>query len=208
MLRNPPLRKGRNDSEWRAPARAGASGACVGRASNAAQTTQEVWAALSGKRQPALTEHDTNEEDAEHFMRYAMAVPEGFVWDMDVGDVEAAILHTTGSAPGPDGVPYAAWRSVSTLVAPVLHRILRGVVEGTLSLPADFNVSTMVFLPKMVPVGMCDTFSAEVDALRPLTLADIGPKALALTVNRRLSEHGDLAAEGVRPSPIPRRQLV
>lgn len=135
---------------------AGASGACVGCAGlntdgHAALTTQEIWQVLSGKWQPVFTDNDTNDEGAEHFMQYAMAVPDAFVWDMEVGDVEAAILRTIDSAPGPDGVPYAAWRSVATLVAPVLHRILQGVVAGTLSLPAGFNLSTMVFLPKLVP---------------------------------------------------------
>lgn len=72
-------------------------------------------------------------------------------------------------------------------MAPILLRILEGVVDGSLSLPRGFNLSTMTFMPKAIPVGLAETSSTDVVGLRPLTLTSTGPKILALSVNGKLA---------------------
>lgn len=87
--------------------------------------------------------------------------------------------------PGPDGVPYAAWRAQFGRVAPVLHVALSGGSAGAST--CAFNRITMAYLPKCIPAGAVEVFSAEVCASRRLTLTDTCPKIVALSVNDRLA---------------------
>lgn len=65
----------------------------------------------------------------------------------------------------------------------------------------------MVFLPKVIPTGLSEVFSAEVEALRPLTLTDTGSKVLALTANRRLSELATTTVVAQQRGLVPGRSL-
>lgn len=106
----------------------------------------------------------------------------------DLGRRSRERAHAHYSIPGPGGVPSAAWRAQVDVVAPVLREAPTAVLEGRVSILVGFNLSTMVFLPKVVPVGVVDVFSAEVSSTRPLALTDARAKILALRVNVRLSE--------------------
>ena len=47
-------------------------------------------------------------------------------WTPSEEDVESAIAHCDHSAPGPDGIPFEAFKAVPKLAAKVLHKVLLG----------------------------------------------------------------------------------
>ena len=49
-------------------------------------------------------------EEADFFLDYSQAVPDGFRWGVDLDAFLALLDATHDSAPGPDGVPYSAWK--------------------------------------------------------------------------------------------------
>ena len=48
--------------------------------------------------------------------------PQG--WRINKGHVLRAIKITNDSAPGPDGIPYAAWRAIAHTATPILHAVI------------------------------------------------------------------------------------
>ena len=75
------------------------------------------------------------------------------IWDLSLSDVERAIRRSGNSAPGPDGIPYSAWRACRSFAAPVLFAALIQMTSahGLDVLQTDyedFNQSILTFLPK------------------------------------------------------------
>lgn len=65
-------------------------------------------------------------------------------------DILGVMRRGRQSAPGPDGVPYAAWAAASFAGARILLRLLMATTAGGRGPPA-FNAGRLVFLPKPTP---------------------------------------------------------
>ncbi|CAK0876187.1 unnamed protein product, partial [Prorocentrum cordatum] len=68
-------------------------------------------------------------------------------------DISAAIRQAKNCSPGPDGIPYGAWRALGSLAVDTLHNALRDLAspDGQRILEQDFpdfNESLLFFLPK------------------------------------------------------------
>ena len=77
-------------------------------------------------------------------------------WIVTQDDVEKAILCSNNSAPGPDGIPYMAWRKAGRLAVAIIHGALHQIQRDSFKvehLPMDFNTSFLCCLPKS-PLGM------------------------------------------------------
>ena len=81
----------------------------------------------------------------------------------DVDDFKDHLLHTKDSAPGPDGIPYAAWRAFPSLSAVTLRDDLQLIASDLNERPCQVGV----WIPKAQigntadffrPLGMADTF--------------------------------------------------
>lgn len=57
-----------------------------------------------------FTARPVDEERMKHFLRYSVEAPPSFDCHIGGGVIASAIVRTLDSRPGPDGVPYAAWR--------------------------------------------------------------------------------------------------
>lgn len=86
-----------------------------------------------------FTAWDVDDSAMELYLAYVVEVPADFDWPIGVATVAGAIERTSDSTPGPDGVPYAAWRSQASAVAPVIHVALIGVTDGKFGLPPETN---------------------------------------------------------------------
>ncbi len=87
---------------------------------------------------------------------------DGEAWRVRRSDVRRAVSMAGSSSPGPDGIPYSAWRLLGPLAIDVLHGALTelSAEQGQESLlaafPGDsagntaFNEATMVFIPRKV----------------------------------------------------------
>ena len=96
-----------------------------------------------------------------------------------------SLRRAKNSAPGPDGLPYAAWLACGDSGASTLHGILLDVCDGRI--PATpFNDTNIVFLPKSdvcCPGGLI----AAPGATRPLGLKNTDNKAIAATLASALA---------------------
>jgi hypothetical protein len=71
-------------------------------------------------------------------------------WRLTRAHILQAISSSNDSAPGPDGIPYRAWRACVEVAAPILQDVatwLQGPGTDSL-LPDDFNRSFLCCLPK------------------------------------------------------------
>ena len=99
-------------------------------------------------------------------------------WKVRLAHVKKAIKITNNSSPGPDGIPYVAWRKAADIAAPILVDVSRCLQkddwEDTLRRhvnengEADFNFSILCCLPKK-EVGETDdgTPTSTLTALAP-----------------------------------------
>ena len=91
------------------------------------------------------------------------------------------------SCPGPDGVPYAAWRGAGELIAGVVHGALCAVFEGGEDLPEQFNEANMVLPPKGEVEAGATWVSKPASDTRPLSLSNTDSKIFALMTKRNLA---------------------
>jgi hypothetical protein len=85
------------------------------------------------------------------------------------------------SAPGPDGISYAAWAAADEKGIDLLYRCLLHLCSG-FSAPDWFNLSLMVFIPKGAD-GSISSVEAKPSDLRPLTLSNSDQQLLSLALN-------------------------
>ena len=99
-------------------------------------------------------------------------------------DYIKTLFFTKDSSPGPDGIPYAAWRLVPSLSARAMRDFLQDVLDDQLSPP----VSVQAWIPKAKlgptadffrPLGMPSTFERVVDG----TIASYLVKFVASTLH-------------------------
>jgi len=91
------------------------------------------------------------------------------------------LSHLPHSAPGPDGIPFAALRSIKHLLAPILWDVVQGMISGTELPYVNFNLAFLTLLPKT------DAEILDPGNTRPLSIVD--------TVNRLLASIFQVALE-------------
>jgi exonuclease III len=62
--------------------------------------------------------------------------------------VEQYINQTNNSTPGPDGIPFEAYRILSHITAPLILNLLEQLADPALQLPPGFNHSLLFLIPK------------------------------------------------------------
>ena len=146
-------------------------------------------------------------------------------WLISRTDIEKAIRNTTKSAPGPDGIPYAAWRALGPLAVDALHQAAQ-TLEGSEGLAqlgdafplngdmrSDFNAAIMVFVPKAAPLrseaGVSYTTAND---LRPLSKVNIDSRllasALCIRIEPLLERVLSDMQQGFLPGRSPLRNVV
>ena len=93
------------------------------------------------------------------------------------------IRRLENSAPGPDGVPYAAYKAIYDTSAAVFSECLGDGLSGD-DLPDEMAESLLIFIPEG------DSSAAEAfhpGEVRPLTLGNTDAKIIAMALNFGLS---------------------
>ncbi len=132
-------------------------------------------------------------------------------WLLSVQDIIKAINKAPNTMPGPDGIPYRAWKRLGPFGADMLHRAalalsqedaqhaLRRAESGQALNSHSFNVGNMVFLPKK-PAGV----SPELGEY--FTAADVRPLVIVNTDNRLIANALRLKLEPTLPRWISQDQ--
>ena len=99
-------------------------------------------------------------------------------------DVVTAVRRSNNSSPGPDGIPYAAWRRMGEEGFDVLYAAAQEIVDDDSCWRAsrkypNFNESTLLFLPKK-PIDSVDGMDVfEPSGVRPLNVTNTDNRILA-----------------------------
>ena len=89
-----------------------------------------------------------SDEERNDFLRlYNKKIGEIFL--PSIKDIAGTIKSNKNTTPGPDGVPFAAWRSNTDISAPVLHRVLTALANGDKP-PKHYNLGLLFLLPNMI----------------------------------------------------------
>eukprot|EP00959_Pyramimonas_sp_CCMP1952_P113167 2365398-Pyramimonas_sp.AAC.1 len=91
------------------------------------------------------------------------------------------IRSLNNSAPGPDGLPYMAWKK-TPIAAQVLLNVTIEIMRG-LPVPMDFNESLLIFTPKGSEPEDRQTVTRLAKATRPLSLKNTDCKIVAAMGN-------------------------
>ena len=120
-------------------------------------------------------------------------------WDVTHEDIEAAIKQSSNSMPGPDGIPYHAWRILGKLGIGILHdaasvlscsdnkdllqQAYRDEVVGE---GHNFNLSSLICLPKKA-AGSDEEVGSYFDpeGTRPLSIVNTDNRLIASAVRLR-----------------------
>ena len=117
--------------------------------------------------------------------RWCRKFNDGFTTVPDTNDFVKFLRRAKRSAPGPDGLPYAAWRAAGHAAASTLCAVEQHLRSG-LSMGLEFSESLTCFLPK----GECDGDSIEIirnpTDVRPLGLKNTDNKAICAVWSRLL----------------------
>jgi hypothetical protein len=105
--------------------------------------------------------------------RYNKRVKPELCKEVTLDSVLYAINHSGNTAPGPDGIPFAAWRAAPDLAAPVLLKVFRAISSGQPP-PSGFNNGLLFLLPKKKTGLVSDT--------RPLSVTNTDNRLIAATV--------------------------
>ena len=123
-------------------------------------------------------------------------------WDITLEHVVRAIKLAPKTAPGPDGIPYLAWKRLGDFGADILfhavgrlgehdaHSALCGMAGASGEDDHDFNLGNMVFLPKK-PAGT-DPVLGDF-----YTAADVRPLVIVNTDNRLMANAVRIAMEPI-----------
>ena len=99
-------------------------------------------------------------------------------------DVSTVLKNLPVSASGPDGVPFAAWGSISDILAPIVLDTVLGMIAGR-EVPYDkFNEAFFVCLPKV------ESEILEPGSTRPLSVVDSINRILASVFRISLERAG------------------
>ena len=92
------------------------------------------------------------------------------------------------SAPGPDGIPYGAYRCAGGLGSQFVNNAYRALWEGG-AVPDHFAESRTVFIPKPSDIDDNGRIIRSPDALRPLTWCNCDRKLLTSAISRGLHRY-------------------
>ena len=178
--------------------------------------------ALRTHWEPTFTRRTINAHCLEQWLAEDATAPNGLrgavqpllrthsAWHVRCRDVRRAIEMSSASAPGPDGIPYAAWRRLGPFAVDVLHQALQalsceGGMEALLqAFPLDaegnteFNQAILAFIPKKLPQRQ-----GELEYFLP---ADVRPLSIVNTDNRLLASAVRLRVEPLLAEAVSRDQ--
>ena len=121
-------------------------------------------------------EEKIEEREMEEYLHSYNKTIQSTVDKPDLSLVIDTIMHTNNSSPGPDGIPFVAWRKVATLAGPIFVEVIEALGEG-IAPPKDFNHATLFVLPK-------ENFNYLVKKTRPISVPNTANRIISTTIKR------------------------
>ena len=121
----------------------------------------------------------------EDILRYVQQAPDDIRWTIDKTEFDDLTALKKDSAPGPDGIPYGAYKCAGNLGSQFPFNAYRALLEGG-TVPDHFAESRTVFIPKTSDIDDNGRIIRSPDAFRPLTLCNCDCKLLTSAICRGL----------------------
>ncbi len=111
------------------------------------------------------------------------------------------------SAPGPDGIPYSAWRTAGPAFYDIMFSAFSSFISGA-CLPEGFNACNLAFIPKGDDPHDDRLVARTPATTRPISLSNTDNKFFALAINRPLAEAARVTVHPRQRGFVQGRSLV
>ena len=134
-----------------------------------------------------FTEKPIDQRGAKEFLRkWAVQLPT-IQWELGEDEFAKVLSKTGDTAPGPDGIPYAAWRGAPKEVTKLLFQAYTSWIQGA-EVPDDFNFAFLVLIPKGDHTEDHQLVARAPGDTRPLSLSNSDSKVLANALRATIEE--------------------
>ena len=133
---------------------------------------------------------------ADYLQRYGKRV-EGIIAIPGAKSIAKVIRRTNNSAPGPDGIPFRAWKAVGELASLVLAKVLQALAQG-IQPPKGFNHGLLFLIPK--------DGTLEVTDYRPISVPNSVNRIISATIYQAIVPACQ-AIVSARQTAMPGRQI-
>ena len=136
-------------------------------------------------------------------------------WAIGLKEVKTALRKSPNSAPGPDGLTFAAWRGLGRLAEECLHAALHSLMDTNapqqldVYFGDDFNLGLLVLIPKK-PAGVLadgEVFYSPAD-VRPLSVVSCDNRILANAVRLKLEPIFGAWVSPMQRGFLPGRSMI
>ena len=114
-------------------------------------------------------------------LRYVQKAPDDIRWTIDRTEFDELIAVKKDSAPGPDGIPYGAYRCAGGVSVRNSSLMLTELFSEGGTVPEHFAGTRTVFISKASDIDGNGRFIRSPGTLRPLTLCNCDCKLLTCT---------------------------
>ena len=161
----------------------------------------------------------SEEKSCQHNMHDKILGGKDDKWKVRPRHIKRAIDMTGQSAPGPDGIPFKAYRNLGLLSQNVLWRALEDLsnpgaedrLKKYMTGPGGhctFNESLMVFLPKKASGSLNGTDFFDPSDTRPLSIVNTDNRIMASAVRLVIEPILDLAVSDAQQGFLAGRSLI
>jgi len=166
-----------------------------------AKELEEYWQEIFKKKEvdeKRLREWLKEECDEEGSVKSLLLGVESKDWALEHHHAKKAIDNSGDSAPGPDGIPYVAWRKLGVMGQSLIFRATKELMlpEGIAKMREaygqdgedqhQFNEAIMAFLPKKPCATMGTIEVYEAGGTRPLSIVNTDNRLIASTLRMAL----------------------
>jgi exonuclease III len=152
------------------------------------QSCPEVAAELLENHwKPVFAEKTITAEAAVLLMPFIQQVPPNLKWIVDREGFYEVMARPRDSAPGPDGIPFGAWRAAGVVLYDIMYEAFVSFTNGN-PLPEQFNDCNLAFIPKGDNPHDQHLVARTPNTTRPISLSNTDSKYFALALNRPLAE--------------------
>jgi hypothetical protein len=146
-------------------------------------------------------------ESASMVMPFTQAVPQGIRWVADKEGFFEVMAKPRDSAPGPDGIPFGAWRAAGPKLFDVMFNAFSSFMQGA-PLPEGFNECNLAFIPKGEDPNDAHLVARTPNTTRPISLSNTDSKYFALALNRPLAEAAKVTVHPRQRGFVQGRSLI
>jgi len=156
---------------------------------------------------PVFAAKSIEAEAALPIMQFTQAVPPGLLWTIDREGFHEVMAKPRDSAPGPDGIPFGAWRAAGPAFFDIMFAAFSSFMSGA-CLPEGFNDCNLAFIPKGDDPHDALLVARTPATTRPISLSNTDNKYFALALDRPLAEAATVTVHPRQRGFVHGRSLI